>query len=75
MRRRVASLEGCRFVEPIAMSDLELARRIVFLRVGQGRDLLGELAPACSQGGPRYGDQAANRQGSCPDDVNRSEHL
>ena len=46
LRRRVASLEGRRAVEPIPMSDLELARRIVFVCAVEGRDLLGEIAPA-----------------------------
>ena len=73
--RRVRSLEGRQRADPTAMSDLELARRIAFVRVSEGRDLLGELAPACSRGGPRYGDQAANRQGWCSDGVLRSEHL
>lgn len=73
LRHRVVSLEGRR---PIAMSDLELARRIVFVRVSEGRDLIGEIAPVSSlPWRPRKSDRPPER--SCPPSLGsaRSERL
>ena len=76
LSRRVASLEDRRPVEPIAMSDLDLARRIVFVRVSEGRDLIGEIAPESSlMGRPRASGRPPER--SCLPSLGsaRAEHL
>ena len=75
LRRRVASLECRPIVEPIAMSDLELARRIEFVRASEGRDLLTEVAPVCLPFRPLDGDQVADRQLARSNGRARSERL